>query len=314
MNIKPLLMTLLLASSINASDNATLTNISFSSDDNGNLNPTIFIPIYYGDYQQFYSSVAYSSSNVKEVGKVTGFTNSKNALVSSARNVELNYITYKTNFLGFDVSFGAQSSYKKQENNEFGYINDSANLFGNGADYYIAFDNSIELEILRHALRGDILVPFGKYFVSRLSTTVSPYTSIDLKQSTIFKPLVNETGTSSSSSTQNLAYDFKYEIESKTGKLFDIGLKASYAYQPLNYDVVALAQSGSNYVFNNTHVDTNEVTTKYSARVILNRTILGGLNPSLGYGVVKLKTKNNLNGKTISTNNKVFSFSVEKRF
>jgi len=201
---KLLLSTLLLSSTLVATeeiptpDGTTLTDISFNMDDDGNLNPSLFIPIYYGDSNQFYSAIDFTSTNSKEVTSLDAFNDSKNALISSSKDLTINYLSYKTSLFGADVSIGVESTISYIENNEFGYIHDSENLFGKGNDYYIAFDNEIELDIQRHAIRADIVIPMGKDFTSRLSVSIAPYTTIGVEQSTIFKPLINETGTSSS--------------------------------------------------------------------------------------------------------------------
>ena len=43
----------------NLLDNFTLTNISFNMDEDGNLNPCIFIALYYSNSEQFYSSIGF---------------------------------------------------------------------------------------------------------------------------------------------------------------------------------------------------------------------------------------------------------------
>ena len=291
----------------------TRTNLSFTMND-GNLNPSIFIPVYYGNKNQFFSGIGYTSGNLKESSAIDNFSDSKNALVSNSKDLLINYISYSTFLFGLKVSVGAQSTFSNIENNEFGYIHDSANLFGNGTDYYIAFDNDIELDVQRHAIRADVLLPFGEYFISRLSTSISPYTKIAVKQSTIFKPLVNETGTSSSSTVQDIAYNFIYEGQIKTGTFFDIGLLASYDNLPLKYDIDQLASSGGNFIFDTTTIDSTEVTTSYVVKILFNKRIIGGLNPSFGYGIKKIDAKDNISGKTVSTDNKIFTIGIEKRF
>jgi len=314
MQIKKLLLSTLLITSLANAEENTLTEISFNTDDDGNLNPTLFIPIYYGDSKQFYSAIGFTSTNSKEVDSIDNFNDSKNALISSSKDLTLNYMTYRTSLFGLAVSAGVESTISYVENNEFGYIHDSENLFANGSDYYIAFDNEIELDIKRHAIRADVVIPMGEYFTSRLSTSISPYTIIEVEQSTIFKPLVNETGTSSSSTVQDIAYNFKYEMQTKTGSFIDFGLVASYDNQPLKYDLAGLDVVNDSYVFNTTTVDTNEVTIGYMAKILFNRKVLGGLKPSIGYGVENLDSKDNVLGTTTSSDRTMFSVGFEKRF
>ncbi len=292
----------------------TITNISFNMDEDGNLNPNIFIPIYYGESKQFYSAVGYASTNSQEVEAVDGFSDSKNAFISSSKDFTLNYISYKSSLFGYRVSVGIESTFSDVQNNEFGYIHDSNDIFGKGTDYYISFDNRVELDIKSHAIRADIVVPMGEYFSSRFFTSISPYTTIGVKQSTIFKPLVNETGTSSSATSQKLAYTVRYDGLIKTGTFFDIALSAYYDKQPLKYNIAQIAEKDSSYIFETNTINTNEITTRFVGKILLNIDVLGELNPSIGYGVEKLDRKNNATGKIVSTDKTFFTVGFEKMF
>ena len=283
-------------------------------DEDGNLNPSIFVPIYYGSENQFFSGIGYTSGKSTESDKIEGFSNSKNALVSDSQDLLLNYISYTTSLFGLKTSVGIQSTFSKIENNEFGYINDSDDIFGNGTDYYVSFDNSIELDVQRHAIRADIELPIGSFFNSRLSTSISPYAQIAVDQSTIFKPLSDETGTSSSSTVQDISYNFMYEIQIDTGTFFDIGLVASYDNTPYKYDLAQLDTDGTSYFFTTNTVDITEVTTSYLVKILFEKQIIGGLNPSFGYGIKNLDTKDNIGGDTVSTNSTMFTIGVERRF
>lgn len=309
-----LLIFILNATETTILDSLTRTNISFGMDDKGNLNPNIFLPVYYGDVQQFYSSIKYSSSNQTQTSSIINFSDSKNALISSVKDITINYITYKHCFFGFETSFGLESSFSQVENNEFGYIHDSNDFFANGGNYYISFDNNIKLDIQRHAIRADVTVPIGKYFNSRFFTSISPYTTIGVNQTTIFKPLVNETGASSSSTLQDIAYIFRYDGQTKTGTLFDVGFFAYYEYQPIKYDIAQLARSGDKYVFQTNNINTVEVTTRYVIKLLLNIEILGGLNPSIGYGVENSNRINNVTNSVIFQRKNIFKFALEKLF
>lgn len=310
---------LLFASALNADvssniDNLTLTNISFNMDEDGNLNPNIFIPYYYGDTKQFYSSVAYSASNFTEATVLESFSDSKNAVVSNSKDFTFNYITYNTTFFGLQTSFGIESTFSKINNNEFGYIHDSDNIFDNGTDYYLSFDNDIELNIKRHALRADVVIPMGEYFSSRFFVSVSPLMSIDVTQSTLFKPLISETGTSSSSTDQDISYTLRYDGLIKTGTFVNIALEAYYDAQPLKYNIAQLAQKDGKFLFETNEIDTLETTTRFVGKLLFDMEVLGGLNPSIGYGIETLKTKDNISGNTVSKDKTIITFGVEKLF
>lgn len=308
-----LLASILFCSSLSAAETA-LTNISLEQDENGNFHPSIFIPVYYGSDNQFRAGVGFTSSTSQTQDTINNFSDSKSILVSNEQDLLLNYITYNAKFSAFTLSTGLQSNFSKIKNNEFGYIHDKDNLFGNGADYYIAFDNSVNLDIMSHAVILQASVPLGKYLFSRTNATISPYTTINVKQSTIFKPLVNRTGIRDSSTVQDLSYSFYYEMQTNLNSLIDVGFSATYVYQPLKYNIAQVGISGGAYIFEDALVDSTEITTRYSVQLIINKNLIGGLNPSIGYGIEKLDRENNLNGKTISTDKKIFTLGVQKRF
>jgi len=313
-----LLSSLLLTSTIYAQTSLnvnefTLTNISLDMDENGNLNPNITLPFYYGESNKYYTSVSFKSSNYSDTKEVRGFSDSKNATFTTSKDFTLNYFTYVAKPFGLRTSIGIESTFSTVDNNEFGYIHDINGDFGTAGDYY-SFDNTIELDIRRHSLRADIVIPMGSFFSSRIFGSISPYTTIGVKQSTIFKPLVTETGTSDSTTSQDLSYTLKYDGLIKTGTFVDIGIFASYDSQALKYDLAQLSRVNNQVVFKTSTVDTTETTTRAILRLLLNIDVLGGLHPSIGYGQEKIKLKDNSTGDDTSFTNNIFTLSVEKPF
>jgi len=320
---KIFLSSLLMTSALNAEDIVSEPNkiddilrtiITFAINQDGYINPSISLPVYYGHENQFFSKIRYTSGHTNEVSTLDNFSDSKNSLVSNSKDLLINYISYSTLLFGLKFSVGAQSTFSKIENNEFGYIHDSNNVFGNGTDYYVSFDNSVDLNVQSHSIRADIELPIGSFFQSRLSTSISPYTQILVDQSTIFKPLSDETGKSSSSTVQDISYNFLYEIQIKTGTFFHIGFVASYDNTPYKYDLAQLDSDGSSFFYTTNTVDTTEVSTSYLMNILFDLEILGGLNPSFGYGITNIDTKDNVSGTSVSTDNTLFTIGLERRF
>ena len=117
--LSSLLMTSVLsAEEINNSEDIvdnilTRTDISFAIDEDGNLNPTIFVPFYYGSENQFFSGIGYTSGKSSEVDSVNHFSDSKNSLVSDSQDLLLNYISYTTSLFGLKTSVGVQSTFQR---------------------------------------------------------------------------------------------------------------------------------------------------------------------------------------------------------
>lgn len=140
---KLLISTLLLATTLAAND--TLTQINFEQDSDGNLNPNIMLPIYWTEAYDTYSAIGYTTSTTKSIDKLNNFENSKNASISNNKSFMLNW--YTKVFGKYRV--GIQTNFIDKQNNEFGYIHDSDDIFGNGSEYYIAFDNDVDIDITK---------------------------------------------------------------------------------------------------------------------------------------------------------------------
>ena len=294
--------------------NLAQTTISFNIDDNQNINPTIFIPFYYGKDKQFYSAIGYLSSNTQKVEKIDKFSDSKNAYISTTKELMLNVLSYQTKIFNYQTSVGISTIFIDRVDNEFGYIHDTENIFNQSTDEYISFDNEINIDIQSYAIDADITIPIGKYFDSRLSITISPYTKLKVKQSTFFKPLIDEVGKSNGSTTQNISYSVRYDAVIKTDTFFDIGFMSSYSNRPLKYDIAQLEYINNNYQFEKSRVNIKETTLKYVVKLLLNIKVIGELKPSIGYGIERLKVKDNLTNKIDLSNEKIVVFGVEKRF
>ena len=310
---KRIIATLLTTSSLFANESA-LSEIALNLDDGGNINPSISIPIYYGKNNKFFSSLEYTSSNMSEVDVLDGFIDSKNAFVSRSNELTLNYISYSTKLSSLQLSFGINSTFASIKNNEFGYIHDSENVFNKGDDYYISYDNEVLLDIVRYSLSADVVFSFSKKIDSRLHLNISPFSTLDVDQSTIFKPLVSQKGESSSSYTQDISYNIRYDIQYNTDSFFDIGLTLKHKSNSFKYDVAALNADGSNFSFTNQAVDTTETTTSYMLKTIFKYSVLGGLKPSLGFGMRDFSKEDNINNSSVDSSSTIFSFSFERDF
>jgi len=304
-NTKLIISSILLATSLNAIDNQT--QINFEQDNDGNINPNIFVPIYWDN--EYYSGVGYTSSTSKDIGKLNSFTDSKNGMVSSEKITVINWITKNIS----NYSIGLVTSISNIKNNEFGYIHDTENLFGNGDDYWVAFDNDIELDIVKTGIFAKYTTSFDKIYL-RTIATVFPSSNLDVKQSTIFKPLANDIGVSSSSTSQDLGYSLQLEALYDTNSFISFGFMYSYDFEPIKYDIAQLNKSDSTYNFKTNTIDTDETTTKYLFKFKFDKKMLGGLYPSLGFGKIKTSIKDNKTNQTKTEDKNIVSFGFEKIF
>jgi hypothetical protein len=71
---------------------------------------------------------------------------------------------------------------------------------------------------------------------------------------------------------------------------------------------------GGAFVFAKNTVDTDITTTKYLGKIYVDKKMFGDLIPSIGFGSIKTKTKDNVNSGTTTDTNNIFAVGVEKRF
>lgn len=311
--IKLLPLYLALSTSLFAMD-TTLSNISFESDESGNLNPNIFIPFYYGSKNQFFSALSYKTTNYQITNVLDNFDESKSSFSSSRQALTINYFSYVKKMIGMEFTFGVESTFSKTSQVEFGYLHDKNQVFNQGTNYYVSFDNEVDLTQQNHSIRMNIVLPIGDSFNSRLSTVVSPLNMLKVKQDTIFKPLVSQNGSSSGTTMQDLSYNINYEAQYNTHYYFKLGFIANYNVQPLKYDLAQLNGNKNGFFFESTSIDSTEITKTVLGKIILDIDVLGGLNPSIGYGIKKLNIKDNISNQTTIVDKNIVTFGFEKKF
>jgi len=305
--MKVILSGLLLASTLGAVE-TTLTNISFVQDENGNLNPNIFIPVYYGSDNQFYSAVGYTSGTFSETGVIDERIDSRYSTVSSSSDLTLNYFTYVLPTSYFTFSIGIVSQFSKIEESSFGYID----LDLISGDPYNALESTVNIDAQSHYIEMQAMIPLGTYINSRITGSVSPYTVLEVNQKTTFKPNVSSVGTKNSTTVQDISYSGILELQTNLDLFVNFGFTASYANEPYKYDVVKVNTTFDAFV--DAKNDTVNITTKYLVKIIFDKELLGGINPSIGYGIEYLDVKDNLVGATVSADRTIFTLGIEKRF
>jgi hypothetical protein len=285
----------------------TFTDISFNQDKDGNINPNIYIPIYYTKSKKFYSAIGYSSSDYEKTNKITNFRNSNFVSISRNKRFIIDYFSYQ----GSIFSIGIRSEFLYSKINTSSYILDVDNLQGKGTDYLLFFDNNSEFNLKRHGVffsaKFDII---ENVLLSRFTTNIYPYASIDVKQKIIYKSSNIKTGSYNSSNPQNLSYELVYEINTNFNSLINFGVAIGYIYVHNQYDILGLKEDK----FYKIEADNINTTRFYTAKIIFNKKILGELNPYIGVtkSYEKIKIKNT--DEITYSNNKLFFVGVEKRF
>jgi hypothetical protein len=199
----------------------------------------------------------------------------------------------------------------KIDRTEFGFIHDDR--FGTGNEW-IAFDNSVELDIWRYGIYLDLSANPTDYLLLRVSADLTPSASVDITQETRFKPLVDEDVKFEESTTLDFSYKVLGEVTVKTPWLVSFGGEYSYEFFPLNYDIKMLSQDSGQYFFQTSTVDTETETKSWILKLIFNIDAVGGMNPSIGFGNREITSTNLATDSETTTDEQIIRFGFEKRF
>ena len=276
--------------------------------DDNNLNPDLFIPVYW--QANWFSGLGFSQNSSFSSEVLAGFSDSKSGTSVNEDVVRLNILSYRTNNVDLNYSVGGDYQLRSIEKAEFGYF-----YLNNGTiDDYVAFDNKIDIEVTGISLRGD--VTFGNRSDTnqfRISTIVSPSSNLDVEQKTDFKPIVATSGTGDSSKSQDLSYLLSVDSNHKLWENINLRFFAQYESLPLEYDLKVLASTATS--FQQTTIDVTEVTTRIGLRFVFTKLpIAEGLYAAVGFSTEDVETTNNAGAGSESSSDSLISIGFAGQF
>ena len=140
-----------------------LTKIDLEKNQDGDTDPNILFQLVWSN--NYYSYVGYTSSSSKKIKLLFGSQDSKSAIISSKNTVTLNWLTKE---IKKNYSIGIQTDFIKIKNNAFGYIHDTLNIFNHGNDYWVTYNNEVNIDIQKTSLHLDYFKKTSNLFL-RLS-------------------------------------------------------------------------------------------------------------------------------------------------
>ncbi len=277
--------------------------------DSDSVNPSTFIPIAWNEH--WFSGFGYSQIKTITQDTITGFEDSKVSNSTTDRRTRVNFISYQHSINNkLSYSLGADYEFSQINKTEFGYFR----LVSGSIDDYIAFDNRVDIDVNGIDIRGDLT--WGKksdFALVRLSMIFAPSNTLDVDQSTDFKPLVPTTGTSTSSVKQDPGYLLRLESRFRVFPILNIGLEAGYELLPLKYDVAVLDPTTLNS-FTTTRIDVHEMTTRVGIRFIFQYETVGKLYPVIGFFNRQVKEEDQANGFSESTSDNFYTLGITGAF
>lgn len=277
--------------------------------DNGSVNPSAFIPIAWSEH--WFSGVGYHQSKTVNQDSINGFDDSKVSTETTDRRTRLNFISYQDRLSDSTTySLGADYDFSQIKKSEFGYFH----LVSGTIDDYVAFDNQVDIDVSGIDLRGDIT--WGKssdFALVRLGMIIAPANTLDVEQTTEFKPIVPSTGRSTSSVSQDPGYTLRLESRFRVFPLLSLGVEAGYELLPLKYDVAILDPTTLNS-FTTTRVDIHEKTTRIGLRFIIQYETVAKLYPVIGVYNKETESEDQINGFTESFSDTFYTFGITGAF
>ena len=238
-----------------------------------------------------FSGIGYTTSKNIENSKVQKFSDSRESESTDQQNIKINFLSKSFQKEKYSFSIGLIGEYIKIEKTQFGFMHDQKDIFQKG-DIWVSFDNALDIEVLKYGLYFDITSQLHKKFFIRLSGDITPTAKVEISQNTRFKPLILEGKKFENSSTQDFSYSLLLESMFKTDLGFSLGAEYEYNFFPLTYDLAVLDKNRANYFFTTSKIETETVTNSWIIKLILNKKILGDMNPSFALGKREIKTNN----------------------
>lgn len=311
--MKILISFIILIVSIHLSHADNYVNDRFSfdlvQDDSGTVNPSVFLPIAWNE--NWFSGLGYHQSKITTQDSISGFPDSKVSTSSTDKRMRLNFISYQNRINDdWSYSLGADYDFSQIKKSEFGYFH----LVTSTVDDYVAFDNNVDIDVSGIDLRGDITWGSKSDFaLVRLGMILAPSNKLDIEQTTDVKPIVPTTGTSTSTTSQDLGYQLRLESRFRVLPLLNIGLVAGYELLPLKYDVAILDPSTLNS-FTTARVDVHEKTMRLGIRFIFEYETVEKLYPVIGFFNQDIDVEDQGNGSTVSSSDTFVTLGITGAF
>lgn len=303
-----LLLNLLCVPNIYASqESSTRVTLDLNIGEEGNINPEFFFPLNWADH--WYSGISFKNSNQLSQRELAGFSDSKLSTGINERSIQLNIINFEDSYKRFEYSIGTSISETSIDKSEFGYF-----YFNNGMiDEFVAFDNTIEIDVTGLSIHGDVLfINSKKTSKYRISAELSPNNTLKVQQETSFKPIVPATGHNSSAETQGLAYALKFESSHNVNSIFKAGINIKYEVLPLKYDLKVLATTADS--FQSAVIDTEETSTEIGLRIVFNHELVAGLHPVIGISSENKAIKDKISGQSENNTETLYSIGFTGEF
>ena len=266
----------------------------FSIDEKDKFRPDLFIPFSWTD--DLYGAVSYLSTSDYETEKVLGIQDSNKDSEVIYNTLNIYPLLWKTDSHTMGLDIELLDIDKKQS----GYWVSGVDTFN--------FQNAVEIKVIKPAFYYQFNNLSSKYNGVLFSASLSPYSSLDVNQSTVFTGALSQSGSSSSEGESNVSFRLnlngRYRFSNGLQSFFDF----KYEYLPLEYELNVLQASGS---FAVEKFDVVENIYKISYKIQLDKDLFYGLKPTFGISHERTDGENQVSGSTYDYARTMFVFGLE---
>ena len=268
--------------------------LDFSIDEEDNFHPDINLPLAWDE--NISSAVSYYSTADYDTRRVLNIANSVN-------NEEINYsfinvypVLWKSgnNTIGLDIGI---IDIEKEQLGSFADTGGTVNFF-----------NILDIQVIKPSLFYRFNQLTDRENGVLYGVSFSPYSELDVSQSTAFSGAINQSGTSDGATESSIS--FRLEIDGRYQ--FSSGLQSYYGFQyeylPMEYTLAVLDQNGN---FTPQTFDVLEHIFKASYKIKLKTELFSGLRPVIGISYEKTDGEDSNSGNDYSYERYLVVFGIE---
>jgi hypothetical protein len=208
------------------------------SPDTGDISPITRYPFYLDKEENIYLAIEYGSSSstgVETESQNNTFDKMSLSLDKQEASIVLGYDWKLDNIL---LSPEISGDYISIDKNQFGYaINNDGYKNSNNPNGDLFFDNEVSIDILR-ARFGLTLSGNFEHFGFSLQGIIYPWSNLDVEQSLLIRPLVDQIGEANSSNELDMSYEARLNFFIKFNEDWTIVALGEYKYLPLKYNTI----------------------------------------------------------------------------
>lgn len=147
----------------------------------------------------------------------------------------------------------------------------------------------------------------------RVGGVISPFSTIDVKQTTLVQPLITTNGESHSNLSQNISYDIKLAFKYKLTSWMTLHANSDYTFLPISYDLAIANVPQDSYDISTIQVEETRMTN--SVKISFNiDSFSKELSPSIGYAMQSASSKDVTNNTKSSLDTNIWILGFEGRF